>query len=211
MLNEKQTKAAYANERFIFLLAGAGSGKTRVLIERVKYLINKGINPEKILLITFTRKATLELTERLPKGNVNPLITTFHGFCYKALSPLMKLNLVKEEYLINEGFTKDEIRNIDIEKRNNINSKLTKKYHQFLKKKNLIDFVDLEIILLKKLKNKQFKKDLSSKCPYILIDEFQDTSKYQFLLLQGLLNEESHFCGRRSRSKYYGFRGAIDG
>ena len=45
MLNEKQKKAAYANERFIFLLAGAGSGKTRVLIERVKYLINKGINP----------------------------------------------------------------------------------------------------------------------------------------------------------------------
>ncbi|MGI6360307.1 MAG: ATP-dependent helicase [Acholeplasmatales bacterium] len=209
MLNEKQTKAAYANERFIFLLAGAGSGKTRVLIERVKYLINKGINPEKILLITFTRKATLELTERLPKGNVNPLITTFHGFCYKMLSPLMELNLVKEEYLISEGFTKDEIRNIDIEKRNNINSKLIKRYHQLLKKKNLIDFVDLEIILLKKLKNKQFKKYLSSKYPYILIDEFQDTSKYQFLLLQRLLNEESHFfaVGDPDQS-IYGFRGA---
>lgn len=209
MLNEKQTKAAYANERFIFLLAGAGSGKTRVLIERVKYLINKGINPEKILLITFTRKATLELTERLPKGNVNPLITTFHGFCYKMLSPLMELNLVKEEYLISEGFTKDEIRNIDIEKRNNINSKLIKRYHQLLKKKNLIDFVDLEIILLKKLKNKQFKKYLSSKYPYILIDEFQDTSKYQFLLLQRLLNEESYFfaVGDPDQS-IYGFRGA---
>lgn len=209
MLNEKQKKAAYANERFIFLLAGAGSGKTRVLIERVKYLINKGINPEEILLITFTRKATLELKERLPKGNVNPLITTFHGFCYKVLSHLMKLNLVKEEYLINEGFTKDEIRNIDIEKRNNVNSKLIKRYHQHLKKKNLIDFVDLEIMLLKKLKDKKFQKELSNKYSYILIDEFQDTSNYQFLLLQRLLTNKSDFfaVGDPDQS-IYGFRGA---
>ena len=51
-------------------------------------------------------------------------------------------------------------------------------------------------MLLKKLKDKKFQKELSNKYSYILIDEFQDTSNYQFLLLQRLLTNKSNFCGR---------------
>ena len=79
ILNEEQKKVVYSNERFLFLLAGAGSGKTRVIVERIKYLIEIGIDPSQILAITFTRKASFEMKDRVNNSLVH--IHTFHQFC----------------------------------------------------------------------------------------------------------------------------------
>lgn len=88
MLNENQQKVVEYNENKPLLVeAGPGSGKTRVIIERVKFLINElKVNPSSLLVITFTRKAANELKDRLsediPKNIINEMqISTIHSFC----------------------------------------------------------------------------------------------------------------------------------
>jgi DNA helicase-2/ATP-dependent DNA helicase PcrA len=64
-LNESQREAATAPDGYNLILAGPGSGKTRVITYRVAYLIAKGVSPESILLVTFTRRAAREMVGRL--------------------------------------------------------------------------------------------------------------------------------------------------
>lgn len=88
MLNENQQKVVeYNGNKPLLVEAGPGSGKTRVIIERVKFLINElKVNPSSLLVITFTRKAANELKDRLsediPKNIINEMqISTIHSFC----------------------------------------------------------------------------------------------------------------------------------
>src|SRR5665647_809640 len=69
------------------ILAGPGSGKTRVITEKILYLIQKGVKPENILALTFSEKAAHEMLERLEKQtNTSDLtISTFHAFALSVL------------------------------------------------------------------------------------------------------------------------------
>src|SRR6266436_5452438 len=88
-LNPDQQEAVLQTDGPMIILAGAGSGKTRVLTYKVIYLINeKHVTPENILMVTFTNKAANEMKERIQNflyiGN-KPLVTTFHSLCAKIL------------------------------------------------------------------------------------------------------------------------------
>ncbi len=90
-LNPQQRAAVEAVDGPLLILAGAGSGKTRVITYRIVHLIeNKGVEPDSILAVTFTNKASAEMAERV--GGMlggrtlrKPLIATFHSFCVRVL------------------------------------------------------------------------------------------------------------------------------
>ena len=89
-LNERQREAVEATEGQVRLVAGAGSGKTRVLVHRFAHLVNNlGIDPANILCMTFTNKAAQEMRTRIATmvgaGSVNDFVCTIHGFCVKVL------------------------------------------------------------------------------------------------------------------------------
>ena len=89
-LNDRQIEAVKSLDGKIRIVAGAGSGKTKVLSHRFAYLVEEiGIHPSNILCITFTNKAAQEMKKRIstlaPLHNVNDFICTFHGLCVKIL------------------------------------------------------------------------------------------------------------------------------
>ncbi len=89
-LNKEQLQAVRHKTGPLLVIAGAGTGKTTVITERIKYLIEKGLTrPEEILALTFTEKASREMEARvdvaLPYGYTNMWIMTFHSFCERIL------------------------------------------------------------------------------------------------------------------------------
>ncbi|MBN2268406.1 MAG: ATP-dependent helicase [Acholeplasmataceae bacterium] len=199
--SEEQRKAIASDQPFLFLQACAGSGKTRVIVERVKRHLLENVNQDHILCITFTRKASVEMDERLKHRIKN--VYTFHQFC---------LNMLKENssypYEIIDpndlAYSPNQLLQIANYKNSLYRTNKPNSYHEYQKYLNenkLKDFDDLLIDYLKSNIFNQFQ--------YILIDEFQDTNLLQYEIIKKLKNKHTHiFAVGDPNQSIYRFRGS---
>ena len=196
MLNEKQQHAVDCNDRFIFLYAGAGTGKTTVMISRIQRLLESGVLPSSILGLTFTNKSAKHMQEKLNRDDIS--LKTFHAWAYMFVSKTLIPNDIP--------FSKDVIKRISDYKNKYMTSKLPKTfkpYIDYLKTHNYIDYDDL---LIEAIKNHGFNQ----KYDHILIDEFQDTNRIQLRLLETLIKNHTHvFAVGDPDQSIYKFRGAV--
>ncbi|MBD3286890.1 AAA family ATPase, partial [candidate division WOR-3 bacterium] len=140
-LNPMQLAAATATEGPVLVIAGAGSGKTRTIIYRVAYLLERGVPPEQILLLTFTRKAAREMmtrASRLLKDDRGTRIMggTFHSFANHMLRRYSKLIALKPDFTIAD--TTDSADIIDFVRRE---LKLDKKKKAFPRKGRIQEII----------------------------------------------------------------------
>ncbi len=126
-LNEQQREAVFCTEGPLLLLAGAGSGKTRVLTHRIAYLIDEmGVNPYNIMAITFTNKAAQEMRERVDAlvgfGSEHIWVSTFHSACVRILRQYIDLIGYDRHFTI---YDTDDQKTVirDVMKRLNIDKK----------------------------------------------------------------------------------------
>ena len=137
-LNEKQKEAVTSIGQYVRVIAGAGSGKTRVLTHRIAYLINElGIPDKTILAITFTNKAAKEMKDRVNKllenENCRATISTFHSFCARFLREEIRALDYPRSFVIIDEEDQEKII-VDIMEKLSISKELTSL-------KSLINFV----------------------------------------------------------------------
>ncbi|MBF0273808.1 MAG: UvrD-helicase domain-containing protein [Nitrospinae bacterium] len=234
-LNENQYEAVSHIDGPLLILAGAGSGKTRVITYRIANLIkNHGVNPAQILALTFTNKAAREMKERVDKqleGTFIPasnlLITTFHACCLRFLKwkyrddfvvydpvdqvAVMK-NIVKAMNLDIKQYTPKKVlgrisnlKNEFIYPENykprfnfgwdKIVATAYPLYQKQLKDNNAMDFDDLLCQTVLMIKNSQEISDFfTSRYRYLLVDEYQDTNKVQYMLIKELTKTHKNIC-----------------
>ena len=102
-LNSNQKAAATHKNSPLLIVAGPGSGKTRVIVERILHLVNNGIKPSEILCLTFTKKATEEMSQRLENNDITDVeINTFHSFS----KSILEENVLESGMNISSGVIK---------------------------------------------------------------------------------------------------------
>ena len=194
-LDEYQQNAIKNENSQLLIVAGPGSGKTTVLTQRIANLIkDKNIQPENCLAITFTRRASQEMRERLDKileNKANLLnIHTFHSLCF---------SILKENYEragLNEDFT------VMSEQ-----EKTLCKDEELLE--NALGFDDLIILTVKLLtENEDILNTYRSRFKYVSVDEYQDIDENQYKLIRLLVPQDgSIFVIGDPNQAIYGFRG----
>ena len=137
-LNDLQLKAVTTQSKKVLVVAGAGSGKTKVLTDRVKYLIDNGVNKNQILTFTFTKKAAKEMKDRLKDYNFDNVFT-FHSFCYQyIMSNPKQFGINKDDiYVMLDDYKERLVSNIIEDMNLKINK--TKVLQYISKRKNGID------------------------------------------------------------------------
>ena len=193
-LNEKQKEAVCCDKGIVRVNAGAGTGKTKVLISRLAFLIKNGVPVEKILSVTFTNKAAGEMKDRAKKMlntmNFTPLICTFHGFCCKLLKEEMSyLNWTSNSFTIMSEEDQDSCLE-EIFENHRIHSKMPK----YTFKRALRD------IELYKEKNTEFYIDYmtnpSLNREFVPWDgkEWEDEKKLKTLIIKDYLKKQRQCC-----------------
>ncbi|HEY1683688.1 MAG TPA: UvrD-helicase domain-containing protein [Tepidisphaeraceae bacterium] len=258
-LTPEQAEAVRHVDGPLLIVAGAGSGKTRVITRRVAYLVGQGIPPASILAITFTNKAAGEMKQRVGAaldrpvrdfGKLQqpwPLVCTFHSLCMRILRHYAERIGLPGNFSIYDSadqtkLIKDALKQLEMSSTNfppaNVHhaisaaknqlmgpadyagqagdfysrqvSRIYTKYQSLLEQNGALDFDDL---LLKTAE--AFRKfsdvlaELQERFQYILIDEYQDTNKAQYIIAHALAHKHQNICvvGDPDQS-IYAWRGA---
>ncbi|HNV87388.1 MAG TPA: UvrD-helicase domain-containing protein [Methylotenera sp.] len=249
-LNDKQLEAVTLPHQSALILAGAGSGKTRVLTTRIAWLIQTGqISPMGLMAVTFTNKAAKEmltrLTSMLPINTRGMWVGTFHGLCNRllrahhreaglpstfqildtadqlsAIKRIMKAMNVDDEKFVPKqvqgyinGCKEEGLRAHAVDAYDAHSQKLREIYEEYDKQCNregVADFAELLLRCYELLeRDAHIRGHYQNRFKYILVDEFQDTNRLQYLWLKLLAGVDNcMFAVGDDDQSIYGFRGA---
>ena len=236
MEDNKQLKAINHGTGPALVLAGPGSGKTRVLTHHVYSLIKRGVPPDKILVITFTKSAAVEMYDRFKKlspSSANKVFFgTFHSFFYrmirfitnnsktiisetdkqqillKILGSKDKAELFSNKISVYKSLIEKEAFSFDaIEKDEFL--KVYDDYNALLTQNNKIDFDDITDIFFKLTEDRNNLNKVRTLFEYVCIDEFQDINMLQYECIKRIFEKKPNiFCVGDEDQSIYGFRGA---
>lgn len=257
-LNEEQRKAVSCTEGPVLIVAGAGSGKTRVLTSRIAYILSGGTDPSRVLALTFTKKAAGEMKERIA-GMVGSrparklVMGTFHavfvrflreyaGFLgypdnftiydtsdsqsavkacikelglddkiYKPKEVLSRISSAKNNLITVSAYRDNrDLMMADVRSKKPRLCDLYELYQKKLKQNGVMDFDDILLNMNFLLKdNREALMSIADRFSYIMVDEYQDTNRSQYIILRRLSQFHHNICvvGDDSQS-IYAFRGA---
>jgi DNA helicase-2/ATP-dependent DNA helicase PcrA len=251
-LNPSQREAVAATDGPVLVVAGAGSGKTRVLTYRIAHLVRDlGVSPYEILAITFTNKAAGEMKERVEQlvGRVanSMWVSTFHSACVRILrqeihrlgyrssfsiyddadSTRLITMVIKDLDLDPKRFPPRQMKGAISNAKNELIdyesyaaqdsgfyhekvSDVYRLYQQRLVEASAVDFDDILTLTVEiLLAFPEVLERWQSRFQYVLVDEYQDTNKAQYMLVQMLAAKHRNVCvvGDSDQS-IYAFRGA---
>jgi DNA helicase-2/ATP-dependent DNA helicase PcrA len=223
-LNPSQQKAVDCHQKHLLIVAGPGTGKTYTLTQRMIKTIDQLKDSQKILALTFTQKAALEMAKRLkdqngPEDRVE--VNTFHSFClkflhqfhfkdfrivdletdadlFKALWP--ELSILKIKKKLREVSCQKTLGNIDED---------VERYNTFLHSRKMFDYDDLLYETRDLLEQKNILSDVCHKYPFIFVDEYQDINALQHQLLKKMTGLHGYITAIGDPNQaIYGFRGS---
>ncbi|HSE05854.1 MAG TPA: UvrD-helicase domain-containing protein, partial [Methylomirabilota bacterium] len=237
-LNSPQRDAVTTTKGPVLVLAGAGSGKTRVIAHRIAYLLAvEGVNPRHVLAVTFTNKAAAEMRHRvedllLPVGIRPPLIATFHSACVRILRERAGQAGLRASFVIydeddRQALVKEALRELDFDERtltpatvvhrishckNQMLSpadveqlartpreeriaSLYRLYEDKLQAAGALDFDDLLLRVVRLLETvPEALRWYRAVWTHVLVDEYQDTNRAQYRIVQLLTEEHRNLC-----------------
>ena len=226
-LNEAQEAAVRCVNGPVLIVAGAGSGKTRVLTSRIAYMIAQGVDPSRILALTFTRKAANEMKERIASmvGERNArriCMGTFHSVFVRFLRGYAGSLAFPSDFTIydtseSQSLIKTIVKDMGLDEKSLYKPKDTPRiadiYYEYMsrcRKCGVMDFDDILVYMNVLFRdNVEAREEIASRFDYILVDEYQDTNRSQYLILRRLAGQHGNICvvGDDSQS-IYAFRGA---
>jgi len=237
-LNPPQRDAVTATTGPVLVVAGAGSGKTRVIAHRIAYLLGvEGVDPRHVLAVTFTNKAAEEMRRRveelvLPAGIRPPLIATFHATCVRILRQRAAAAGLPPSFVIYDeddrlGVVKEAMRELDFDERvlppasavhrishakNQMLSPeeverlartpreervaaLYRLYERRLRAAGAVDFDDLLLRVVHLFEAApEALAWYRALWTHVLVDEYQDTNRAQYRIIQLLTHERRNLC-----------------
>ena len=230
-MNKMQMKAVMSDSNRILVLAGAGTGKTTTMLARISRLVESGISPSEILVLTFTNSAACDMKDRYLRDHKDekaPQFCTFHSFCYQLLAKDSKVrqqlryvqlpSVAKESYIERIKTTCIQQCGIKLSMAK-LNGKIPitqkekfqfdifwKQYDKMLRQNNLItfDIMCYEVGDLFVKQNYIVQKYLE-KFKYIFVDEFQDTDHKQWDFVSAF-KDSSIFVVGDVKQELYAFR-----
>lgn len=236
-LNPEQRKAVVQTELPLLILAGAGSGKTRVITHRIAYLVAAGLaDPGQILAVTFTNKAAEEMRNRvgqlLHSDCQGMWIATFHSFCARLLrreAPVIGLSrdfviydtvdqisavkqVIKELSINDKSIQPRQVLSRISQAKNRMESpealrsaawnfreeQIAKIFGRYVQKLHAFNALDFDDLLLKSVElfeqSSSARTRYSRKFRFVMVDEYQDTNRPQYLLLNHLTAGHRRLC-----------------